>query len=458
MKKKVTQLIGISVLLMVLLPTLAISAEQMELSLEEAIDMALERNHEILLVQSEVDMIKGDAAKANAVFLPQVTLSEMYAKTNDPLNAFGFKLKQEIVTAGDFFDMQAMSQGMFDTTPLNQPDDVENFTTKIEVKQPLINFDGFMGKMAAQTGVKAMNYKKDRVENYVTFMLKQVYYGLILARQSEAVINKAIEAATSNRDMAQQYFDEGYINKSDLLMAEVYVLKMKSKKAEIQNQIADAHNNLKFMLDINDGREIVPTDTLSIVDYNDPNYNLEEVNKSRSDMLAMKYRVKSLEKMVQMNYFKFLPRLNAFGSFEYNDQDAFGQDADSWMVGAMVSWDIFKGFSQIGDIKKAKAELRTAKVDYNKAASKNRVEIESALSALKTAQVMVELSEQSVAQTEEAYRIVSDRYEQGLEKTADLLIAEASMSGAKLERLKSLYDFNVAVFKLELLLEENITQ
>ncbi len=416
-----------------------------ELSIDEALQLAKENNYEIKLAQTEVDKMAGDFNKSLSVFLPSLTLSETFIKTNDPLSSFGFKLKQEIVTAADF-----------NPVILNDPPEIENFTTKVEVMQPLINVDGFFGRSAAADGLSAMENKLKRTKEYVVFMIKQNYYQLILAEKSVNVINKSLDAVQKHYSTSQDFYNEGIINKSDLLMVDVMLNNVKKKLLEAENNYKTANDNLKFLLGIEKEGMVKPSNDLSKVSVGEVGFNINEVNDKRSDMLAMKYRISSLEKMSTMNKFKFLPRLNAFGSFEYNDDNLFGSNADSWMIGINLQWNIFNGFKNVAEIQKASADLDNAKIRYNKTADKNKIEIESAMRNLKTMEQTVELANKAEEQTKESLKIIKNRYEEGLERTSDLLTAEAKQFESSLNHLNAVYGYNLTVFHLELLLEQNI--
>lgn len=446
MKQKFNLIMSV---LLLLLQTASVTAQtdsKMKLSLQEALEMAREKNFEIKLAQTDVSKMQADKNKSMAVFLPQVTLSETFIRTNDPLNSFGFKLKQEIVTMMDFNPML-----------LNDPKMINNYNTKVEVKQPLLNIDGFYGRSAASSAVEAMEYKLERTKEFIEFQVKVSYYQLVLAKRSLTVVDKALQAAIKGRNTAKDYFDKGYMNKADYLMAEVYVSGMESNKLEALNGYFTASNNLKFLLDIKSESTIDPTDELSKLPVSEYEFNYDEINSSRTDMLAMKHRVEALESASTMNYLKFVPRLNAFGSFEYNDKDLFGTNADSWMVGLNLQWNVFNGFQNIAEIQKSKAELDNAKIELNKAKSKNRVEVESAIGDLETAKKKLTLASTALEQSNESLKIMRDRFEKGLEKTADLLRVEAENSNANLNYLKTLFFYNVSVYKTELMLGKKIT-
>ena len=63
----------------------------------------------------------------------------------------------------------------------------------------------------------------------------------------------------------------------------------------------------------------------------------------------------------------------------------------------------------------------------------------------------IELSESAFNQMKEAYKIKKDRFEQGLEKTNDLLYAETQMLQKELEHLQSVFEYNYTVQYLQFL-------
>ncbi|MGA7837048.1 MAG: TolC family protein [Ignavibacteriaceae bacterium] len=417
--------------------------DKISLSLKDALQLSKKGNYELKLAQAEVDKMQADKNKSLAVFLPQVTLSETYVKTDDPLNVFGLKLKQKIVSMADFNPML-----------LNNPNNFENYNTKLEVLQPLINLDGFFGRNAAAEGLSALNYKKQRTENYIDFMVKATYYQLVLTKNSLDVINQALNTAKANRKLIKDYYDEGMITKADYLSGEVYVASLESKKVEVENALQKVNDNLKVMLGLDKTVEIQPTDTLSLPQVSNTTFDTKSAIEQRSDIQAYSHKVSSYKSMKLMNQLKFLPRLNAFGIYEYNDTKAFGNGAKNWMVGLNLQWKIFNGFQNVAAVQKSAAELDHAEIEYNKALAKGKNEIDEAFRDLETAKKKVALAKTAAEQSDESLKITRDRYEKGLEKTTDLVNAQTAASGAHLNYLQAVYFYNVSVFKIELMVEK----
>jgi len=419
--------------------------EKLKLSLKDALDLAGKKNFEIKLAQAEVDKMSADKNKSLAVFLPQVTLSETFIKTDDPLNVFAFKLKQKIITQADFNPFL-----------LNNPNNTYNYNTRIEVKQPLINFDGFFGRAAAAEGLSAMKYKKTRTEKFIRFTVKADYYYLELQNKTLKVIEKDLQTAEANRKVIKNYFNEGLITKADYLMLDVYVSNVKSQLIEAENNVKKANDNLRYILGIKENMQIVPSDTLTLPNVDLLEYQSKSIIENRSDILAYSHRVNALNKLNKMNWMKLLPRVNAFGSFEYNDTKFFGTQANNWMVGVNLQWNIFNGFQNIASIQKSKAELSLAETEYQKAKAQGLNEINASLRDIEAVKAKLSLAKASVTQSEEALRIITNRYNKGLEKTIDLINAETSALNAKLMYWKTLYFYNVTVFKAELMLEKKL--
>jgi outer membrane protein TolC len=287
-------------------------------------------------------------------------------------------------------------------------------------------------------------------------MVRVNYFQVVFIQKSLDVVNKSIETAKANNKLIKDYFDEGLITKADLLKAEVFVSDLESKKAEVLNSLETKKNNLKYTLGIEYETDIQLTDSLRLNESGKISYNINEVLANRSDFKSYEYRVSAMDKMSSMHWSKLIPRLNAFASYDFNDSKAFGTNAESWMFGLNFQWKIFDGFQNIAGIQKSKAELNHAELEFEKAKKEGTIEIENAVGELNTMKKRLTLSAKSVEQSEESLRIIKDRYSKGLEKTADLLTAETEFSNARLNYLETLFQYNISIHKIELLLEKKL--
>ena len=97
------------------------------LTLDQAVATALTNNHGMKAADAQVEAADAGRLKANSGFLPKVTLSETWSKSDNPLMVLGTKLNQEIITAADF-----------DPTVMNDPAALANYNSKLAVAQPIV--------------------------------------------------------------------------------------------------------------------------------------------------------------------------------------------------------------------------------------------------------------------------------------------------------------------------------
>lgn len=418
---------------------------ELKLSLKEALVKASENNWEINKAKAQGRVAKAEFRQTNSVFLPIVSLSHTGIITNDPLSSFGFKLKQKITTQADFNPLV-----------LNDPDQTKNFSTKIEFQQPLINIDGIYGRRAASAKMKAVDYRTERTINFTKFEVKKAYYQLKLAQEAVFVLRASKKAAASALQLTENNLQQGFVKEADLLSAKVRVL-------ELDNQLADASNNQKsageflaYLLGLDINVVIVTTDSLEKKPSLLNGLKQPSQIENRSDLNAYRKGVEARESMLKSQKMQFLPRLNAFGAYEWNDDKLFGTAANNYMIGASLSWNLFSGYKNIAKVQKAKAELKISELNFAEYVSRNNMEIQSAKRNLKVAYDKIELSKLAKEQAEEALRIRTNRYKQGLEKTTDILYSETVSMARNLDYINSLYNYHVAVFQLELLLEKEL--
>jgi len=430
----------------VLLPVSLIAQQQnshtmVELSLEEALERTERENFSVRIAREESRRVQAQYQQSRAAFLPQLSIEETGISTDDPLSVFGFKLKQESVANSDF-----------NADVLNNPDVYENFTTKLQVRQPLLNPDKLYQRAAAKNQFRAAEQQFQSTIQQMRFRVKDTYYRLLLTQQRIEVINRSLEASRENERQAKNLYGQGLISKADFLAAGVRVLELESQLELVQNQEREVHDNLKYLLNIKDDVRLLPADDMS-VQQAPKMENLSGAEVHNAKLRALNYQVSAAEEMLKSAKFSFVPSLNVFGSYEFNDAVLFGTQGESYMIGATLKWNLFSGFKNAGKVREMKAGLKQAELAYENQVIRNKLQIEKAGRAVEQSLVQLRLAEASIRQANENFKIRKNRFEQGLERTTDVLAAETKLAEAQLQKLNTLYEHNVQIAMLELLLE-----
>jgi outer membrane protein TolC len=155
--------------------------------------------------------------------------------------------------------------------------------------------------------------------------------------------------------------------------------------------------------------------------------------------------------MYSSSKLNFVPRANAMASYEWNDPEIFGFGANNYMIGIQLSWDLFGGYKNIGKIHKEKALLEQAQLEQQKYLDQSEMELNKALRQRTESQNRMVLAGLAMEQSGEALRVITNRFEQGLEKTMDLLHAESQFLEKELAYYESVFNLNYSQAFLEFL-------
>jgi outer membrane protein TolC len=397
-------------------------------------------NTTLKMAESDIMAAQGDFRQTNAVILPNIGISHTGIATTNPLMAFGSKLNQSILTANDF-----------NPTLLNDPRQIEDYATRITIEQPLLNFDGIYQRKAAKAKLRATELQSVRKEQYITLEVDKAYMQLQLAYKTLDVLQKVKETALENQRIAMNSFEQGYLQKSDILAVNVRVAEIENQLQYAESGVLNASNQLSVLMNDSTYALLKPSDTLMIWPVETEVQAMETVTDNRSDIQAMEAASQAYEQIHKADKMTFLPRLNAFGTYELHDDEIFQGASDGYLFGAELKWNILEGSKRFGKAQKSKAEFEKSKLELEQYKTKSQVELNRAMRMLQDAQNNLELTALSLEQSLESLRIRTNRFEQGLEKTTDLLMAETQYAQKQLEYYATIFQHNYALAYVQFL-------
>ncbi|WP_094573053.1 TolC family protein [Mucilaginibacter xinganensis] len=408
------------------------------LSLNEAISATLTNNKDIHLALIDESIAAANYRQTAAIFLPQVNLSYTAMRTNDPLSSFGFKLEQ-----------RSISQGDFNPALLNNPNATADYMAKLEVQQPLINIDMLYQRKGAQKQTEVYKYKTDRTKESLIFEVQKAYLQLQLAYDALKVSAGALQTAKSVYTFTDNHFKQGLIQKSDLLNAQVHVTGVESNRAKAQSAIKNASDYLGLLM----GQ---PTGTIYKIngDFQPAGSAADTVKQilaDRSDFMAMQKAIEASGLMIKSSQMSYLPKLNAFGNYQYNDSRLNGFGANAYLFGLQLSWNIFNGNKTKNVISAQKLERDKLTIQLVQQKDQSKSEQDKAYRDLSDARFEIEQEKSAIEQASESLRILQNRYNQGLVNTTDVLMADTQLSQLKFSLAQAQFTVNVTRAYIQLL-------
>jgi len=429
----------LTMLLAVLVASYSYAAET--LTLDQAIDLALRNNPGLKAADAQVEAADAGVLRSASGFLPKVTVSETWSKTDSPLMAFGTKLNQEIVSPADF-----------DPAVMNHPDPISNYNTRLAVVQPVWNGGKeYVGRTQATLAKDASIQDRERARQETVFNVIKAYYGVLLAKEYHKVAVQSLETTAATVKLAEARYQAGAVLQSDLLRARVQLAEVQEMESRSRNSVQLAIAGLNFAMGVPQSTEHEISGSLSTQDTQAGMQTmLDEAAAKRPDLMSMELNRRNAEKSVTMANADYLPNLNLMGQMDWNSDTFAGNDAKSWAVMAVLQWNLFDGLVTKSKVKEALATSSRMKSLEEQTRSAVQLQVRQAYYNLTASLDRIAASSSSVQEAEEGLRIVQKRYETGMTTFVDVLGAENSLIRARTNVLQALYDNNIAQAELKL--------
>ncbi|HMW95094.1 MAG TPA: TolC family protein [Chitinophagales bacterium] len=420
-------------LLMVGIWSVGYSQDTIQISMEDLKQKSLEGNLAIKSAKNETKLAEAEMLASRAMYLPNILASYTFMNTNSPLNAFAFKLNQERIAMTDF-----------NPDLLNNPKVISDFATKFEIQQPIFNLDAIYMKKAGNVKSEVLKIKEQRTKEYIQLELNKAYMMLQLTYKIQSTLIEAKNTALANKKVIDNYYANGMIQKPDVLYMDLRINEIDNQIQFVNSNILNASDYLFLLLneDAND-KVFKPTEEL---EYNSLELDADlRLNRYRKDIQAYEKSLEAFDYLVKSTRAKYLPRLNAFGSFEFHDHKFARFRANNYLVGAQLQWQIFDGLKAKSEQVAYKANQIKIKSEIEQYTQQSELELKKISRQIEDAEYKVKFAVSALEQSKEAYRIRKDRYEQGLEKSSDLLNAEIMMSQKHLEYYQAVFEYNTAL-------------
>lgn len=411
------------------------------LTLTEAVQRAETQSAVLRVADVEHRISVAQFRQTDAVFLPQISVGYTAMLTNNPLNAFGFLLQQRGVTMASF-----------NPETLNHPTATDNYTTSLEVKLPLLNLDMIYARKGARAMAEVNRHKADYVRSNLRFEIQKAYTQLQFAHRAKAVLEVTLKDVQTIRNTVADFEAQGLVQRSDVLNAQVQVNTIEAALAKAQSHIFSASEGLALLMGVKHpkGNVYLPEELEQ-----SSSEVIGEFTSQRADVRAMTAALEATQQMERSARAAFLPKINAFGTYQLNNNRPLAFKHDAYLLGVNLTWPVFQGNQ--ARYKALAAHLQTDKMreELQLHMDRSRVEVDKLRRDILDWDVEITKQKTSLAQADEALRIVRHRHAEGLASTTDLLMAQAQLSQQQLGLAQTIMNRNIAGYQYQLLTSFN---
>ena len=404
------------------------------LDLETAVERAIAVNPRAKLPEAEIRIADAKLAEARSGKKPFVQFGQAFTRSNNPVFVFGSLLEQ-----GRF------GSANFALNALNNPSGLSNFRTAADVRMPLFDQRQTASRITrAENGRKQTEFQAESVRQQLRFEVVSGFYATILARAMLDVNRGAVASAEANLKKTRDMVDVGMTTDADFLAADVELANALQQKLEAESRLVTTTAELNLTLGEEADREheltgdlrdiyfpIEEQDTLIRIAFeNRPDYQRAELGMENSRVQTKSVRDQKL------------PAINAFGNLGYSSPYLANGSTD-YTVGVSLTYTLFDA-GRRARIEQSAAGETVAGLEKEILANQIRLEVIRALQNYKTARAKIQVSIKSIAQSEEALRIIQDRYKFGLTTFNEVLRAESALVRSKHDLLMMRFDHYIS--------------
>ena len=399
------------------------------LSLDETIRIAFKNNKDIQVQEQEILAAKAGILGARSEFLPKVDINAGYSHAGTVLKMApqpGAKKDPGIFTGFENSNSlglelnQNLYNGGANTAGLHQAQ------LKLQIQE---------------TSLRARKLDTE-------FEAKRLYYGLLLAYETERIARDLLGQAKSHYEEVRQKFDNGTASRFDVLQSKVQVSKLAPELIRAQNAVSLIGAELKKLLGVKMQENISLKEKLS---YNpilvQENEFLKTAYLDNPEVTLLALGVDAGKWSITRAKAADRPQVNAGLGYNYisNDVgDMFNSRHSNWNSGISVSIPIFDGFSSKAKVDEAKARYAQAVLQKDDLSDRIAVDIKKACLDLQKAQSLIDSQKDSVEEAKEALKISEVSYANGEGTNLDVLDSQVSLSQIEKNLSEGIYDYLMA--------------
>ncbi|HTK81984.1 MAG TPA: TolC family protein [Bacteroidota bacterium] len=444
--------IFITIAIGLLLSVTAIFAQQSpNLTLQQSVDLALEKNITVIQSQNSVEAAQSRVLAAYGSYLPTLSASGSWNRTqNDQAGTY---------TTSSFGGTQSFPASFSVTN---------NFSTRIDLSY--VVFDGFGREAvfnAAKASASASEDRSIRARQTITNSVESSYLNVLRLGQLVKVSEENLKRDNRQLERITESNKVGAVALADVYRQQTAVASDELLLIQAQNSFdkAKADHGALIGLDMKTDYQFTdPTISDSIstteLDSTHQHYaNLMAINdramEARPDYHAAKSDLDAAESNVTDARSGYFPTVSASAGYGMSNNE-FSRISDnknlSW--GVNIRWNIFDAFRTNQSLQTAIANKKSAEATLSQTERIITVDVKKASLDLEAAHKQVEVSLKGLISATEDRKIAEERYNLGAGTLLDLLTANAGLVNAQANNINATYNYIVSKRNLEYVIGE----
>ena len=394
-------------------------AQERPISMDEAIREAQLRHPDVLMAEARAEAARAGSQGAGAFRYPGLSAEAGWMRSNDPVAAFGTRLRQARFGVEDF-----------DPVRLNAPAPISDWSAGLTLGWAPLDLSSLAGFRAAAHQAEAADQGAVWARRAVGFRAQIRYMEAVGALEQQEAAGTALEAAQENLRRIGARVREGLLTEADLLQAQAAEAGARAQQVMANQRVGDTRDALALALGW-DGTWIpVPTETTFATDLPAPG-----ALDQRPDIRARALEVEAAASRVAQASRARLPRVEAFGRIGTHAPEISSGLEENWTVGLQIRIPVFTGFGLAAQRVAAQARYDAAHEASRLHSQEATREIQQGLRALESTRAAASAALLASEAAQEAVRLLQRRFDEGMATTAELLAAQAQAAAFRAQAI-----------------------
>ena len=435
----------LSILIFLLLFSLGVSQAYPErLSLQEAIDYALENNRIVKNAARDIEVAKKQKWETIATGLPQLDAS---------INYQNFLKQQVSVIPAEFFggNPGEFAEVIFGTK--------QNATATATLNQLIFDGSYIVGLQSTKVFLEISKNAKDKTDLEVREAVINAYGNVLVSIEGVKIIEKNISVIQDNLDETTKIYENGLEELESVEQLQITLSNLQSDYDNLKRLEVIAFQMLNITLGIEYSAPLELTDTLESLAFQ--NLANETINAESDVTVTLDYQIadndkRSKELLVKLEQSKALPRLSGFINGGYNtfaDDFVFLDNNTEWfgfsLLGLNLDIPIFSSGMRGAATQRAKINLEKAKDDLTEVEQLLKLQIATAKSKYQFATEDYFNKKRNLDLAERIAQKNETKFFEGIGSSFELRQAQTQLYSAQQQLLQTMLDVINAKAELE---------
>ena len=421
-----------TVSLTLLLASAAFAQAPLQLSLKQAVDIALapDGSTRVKLAEETLKQAESRAAQSRAALLPNIDGSVSEQNLTRNLKAFGIQLPNLPIPG---FSFPAV------VGPFNV------FDARLNANQNIFDFSSILRYQASKVAIQASKADNQGTRDQVTDQVAHAYLAAVRAQTATETAQANIELSEALVKLAQNQKTAGTGTGIEITRAQVQLANDRQRLLEAANALDRARLELlkiiglklEHPIELSDKLAYLPTDSMDI------QQALRIARENRAELKAQQDREESAKLAYTAVKFERLPSLAAFGDYG-TIGTSIANAVPTRTYGASLRIPIFDGGRRDARRAESASQYRQEKIRTADLRDQIELDVRLALNSLSSADAQVKAADEGLKLAQDELAQAQRRYKAGVTNSIEVTDAQTRLQRALDNRINALYNYNVA--------------